>query len=159
MFGGESGIRTRGELAPTSDFETGRRARGRASRSRDDDLDRDLARFARIGAFSEASGAFSTEPNQAPDDAVEVALAAALTKAAAAGRFDVVAQLARELEARRLARSKVEAMTSVKGPSTRIQSPREASRWPTTRRRPCGCRSFTANTTVFAHLLATAVSD
>jgi len=39
----------------------------------------------------------------APVDAVEVALAAALTKAAVAGRFDVVAQLARELEARRKA--------------------------------------------------------
>ena len=37
--------------------------------------------------------------------AVESALADALVKAAAAGRFDVVAQLARELEARRLAAS------------------------------------------------------
>ena len=37
-------------------------------------------------------------------DAVEAALAEALTKAAAAGRYDVVAKLARELEARRLAR-------------------------------------------------------
>ncbi len=35
---------------------------------------------------------------------VEAALAAALGGAAAAGRFDVVAQLARELEARRMAR-------------------------------------------------------
>jgi hypothetical protein len=34
-------------------------------------------------------------------DAVEAALADALTKAATAGRFDVVAQLARELAARR----------------------------------------------------------
>jgi hypothetical protein len=38
-------------------------------------------------------------------DDVENALAKALGEAAAAGRFDVVAQLARELEARRLARS------------------------------------------------------
>jgi hypothetical protein len=38
---------------------------------------------------------------------VESALAVALTEAARAGRFDVVAQLARELEARRLARSNV----------------------------------------------------
>jgi hypothetical protein len=38
-------------------------------------------------------------------DAVEVALAHALTKAAVAGRFDVVTQLARELEERRLARA------------------------------------------------------
>lgn len=38
-------------------------------------------------------------------DEVETALAAALTPAATAGRFDVVAQLAKELEARRLARA------------------------------------------------------
>jgi hypothetical protein len=36
---------------------------------------------------------------------VETALAAALTRAAEAGRWDVVAQLARELEARRLAQA------------------------------------------------------
>jgi hypothetical protein len=36
---------------------------------------------------------------------VEIALAKALGEAAAAGRFDVVAQLATELEARRRARS------------------------------------------------------
>jgi hypothetical protein len=36
-------------------------------------------------------------------DPVESALSTALTEAAAAGRFDVVAQLARELEARRKA--------------------------------------------------------
>jgi hypothetical protein len=35
-------------------------------------------------------------------DAVEEALAGALARAAEAGRFDVVAQLAKELEARRL---------------------------------------------------------
>jgi hypothetical protein len=38
-------------------------------------------------------------------DAVEAALAGALSAAAVAGRFDVVAQLARELEARRFARA------------------------------------------------------
>ncbi|MBX3200625.1 MAG: hypothetical protein KF850_05395 [Labilithrix sp.] len=38
-------------------------------------------------------------------DALERAIAKALEAAAAAGRFDVVAQLARELEARRLASS------------------------------------------------------
>lgn len=38
-------------------------------------------------------------------DPIEVALAAALTEAAAAGQFDVVAQLARELELRRRAPS------------------------------------------------------
>jgi hypothetical protein len=41
----------------------------------------------------------------AASDPVEAALAKALSEASAAGRFDVVAQLARELEARRLARS------------------------------------------------------
>jgi hypothetical protein len=38
-------------------------------------------------------------------DAVEAALAKALEGATAAGRWDVVAQLARELEARRLERA------------------------------------------------------
>ena len=38
-------------------------------------------------------------------DAIEAALASALAAAAAAGRFDVVAQLVREIEARRLARA------------------------------------------------------
>jgi hypothetical protein len=41
----------------------------------------------------------------AADNAVERALAHALDSAAEAGRFDVVAQLARELEARRRARA------------------------------------------------------
>ncbi len=40
-------------------------------------------------------------------DPVEAALAKALSEAAAAGRFDVVALLAKELEARRLACSNV----------------------------------------------------
>jgi hypothetical protein len=40
-------------------------------------------------------------------DPVEAALARAVTEAAAAGRFDVVGLLARELEARRLARAAV----------------------------------------------------
>ena len=41
----------------------------------------------------------------AAGDAVELALAEALRKASASERWDVVAQLARELEARRLARA------------------------------------------------------
>jgi hypothetical protein len=45
-------------------------------------------------------------------DAVEAALAKALGEAAAAGRFDVVGQLARELEARRLARATSKAWTA-----------------------------------------------
>jgi hypothetical protein len=44
-------------------------------------------------------------PNADAPDAIEQALAKALTEAAGAGRFDVVAQLARELEARRHARA------------------------------------------------------
>jgi hypothetical protein len=47
----------------------------------------------------------STATENDPRDPVEQALASALTTAAAGGRFDVVAQLARELEARRLARA------------------------------------------------------
>ena len=47
-------------------------------------------------------------------DHVEVALATALTAAATAGRFDVVAQLARELEARRLAGSNVVAVDTAR---------------------------------------------
>ena len=43
-------------------------------------------------------------PAPAEADAVEAALAKALEGATAAGRWDVVAQLARELEARRLSR-------------------------------------------------------
>jgi len=39
-------------------------------------------------------------------DAVETALAAALSRAAEAGRFDVVVQLVRELEARRRAKAR-----------------------------------------------------
>jgi hypothetical protein len=47
---------------------------------------------------------------------VDTALAFALTEAAKAGRFDVVAQLAKELEARRLANSpNVVALDSVRG--------------------------------------------
>jgi len=45
------------------------------------------------------------EHAQPKPDAIETALADALTKAVTAGRFDVVAQLVRELEARRQARA------------------------------------------------------
>jgi hypothetical protein len=50
------------------------------------------------------AGHFARSFARAPDP-VEAALARALDAAAAAGRFDVVAQLAKELEARRLAAS------------------------------------------------------
>jgi hypothetical protein len=49
----------------------------------------------------------SLDTNLDASDVVEIALAEALTKAAAAGRFDVVGQIARELEARRLSRTGV----------------------------------------------------
>jgi hypothetical protein len=47
--------------------------------------------------------ASSPRADERPVDVIETALAKALTEAAGAGRFDVVAQLAKELEARRLA--------------------------------------------------------
>lgn len=54
-------------------------------------------------------------------DSIETLLARALARAAAAGRFDAVAQLARELEARRLARGRnVLPFTSALPPPKRI---------------------------------------
>jgi hypothetical protein len=53
-----------------------------------------LALEARVGAVSDGGGAFSRE-------AIEAALAGAITKAVEAGRFDVVTRLVEELEARR----------------------------------------------------------
>lgn len=61
-----------------------------------DDGDSRSPEMARLGALPGQSTGHST---------VDDALARALDAAAAAGRFDVVAQLAKELEARRLARS------------------------------------------------------
>ena len=68
-------------------------------------------------AYREVSeGATTANPSNTPpienhldhsldhSDVVEEALANALAKAASAGRFDVVAQLAKEIEARRLTR-------------------------------------------------------
>jgi hypothetical protein len=49
-----------------------------------------------------------------PDDVVEAALADALVKRAAAGEWSVVAQLARELEARRTARLGVTALEAAR---------------------------------------------
>ena len=66
------------------------------SRGREEGVGDGLALEAHVGALSEGRGAFSRE-------AVEAALAAAITKAAEAGRFDVVARLVEELEARRRA--------------------------------------------------------
>ncbi len=47
----------------------------------------------------------TSPPLAAASDAVDEALAKAITAAVEAGRFDVVAQLARDLEARRVARA------------------------------------------------------
>lgn len=64
--------------------------------------DAKVADEARKPADSEPSG-----PAFGPTvDVIEAALAKALEAAAAVGRFDVVAQLARELEARRLVRER-----------------------------------------------------
>jgi hypothetical protein len=57
-----------------------------------------------------------------PPGGVDGALARALEAAAAAGRFDVVAQLARELEARRLAESANVVALSAARPRTRAQA-------------------------------------
>jgi hypothetical protein len=57
------------------------------------------------GYVAERTIASVVAPTVASVDAIETALAFALTEAAKAGRFDVVAQLAKELEARRLASS------------------------------------------------------
>jgi hypothetical protein len=61
-------------------------------------LDRESAR-------NDAGESTALPRSAAASDAVEEALARAVTLASAAGRFDVVAQLARELEARRLAQA------------------------------------------------------
>jgi hypothetical protein len=55
-------------------------------------------------------------PNEStPRGSVEDMLAAALTRASEAGRWDVVAQLARELEARRLASAGVVQLDATRG--------------------------------------------
>jgi hypothetical protein len=72
-------------------------------RSRDSDLPQELAAAADGGAGTQI--ATSGIDGTAELDPVEGALAGALAAAAVAGRFDVVSQLARELEARRHGRA------------------------------------------------------
>jgi hypothetical protein len=55
------------------------------------------------GASTVSDNSRPSAPQPPPADAVEGALAEALARATAADRWDVVAQLARELEARRTA--------------------------------------------------------
>jgi hypothetical protein len=57
-----------------------------------------------VSAAGTTSGPYQPGVSSSAVD-VETGLAAALLRAAEAGRFDVVAQLAQELEARRLARA------------------------------------------------------
>lgn len=64
-----------------------------------------MGRLADAAASRAASGEAVTIVACPPSDEPEAALARALTQAAEAGQWAVVAQLARELEARRLARS------------------------------------------------------
>jgi hypothetical protein len=88
---------------------------------------RDGARCSKRGAVGDVSLRFGTAGGQlggqrqelggegtVAHDAVEAALAAGLSLAAQAGQWEAVAQLAKELEARRLARgsSKVVALSS-----------------------------------------------
>jgi hypothetical protein len=54
---------------------------------------------------SESGGAVDDSVDETPVDDIEQALAKALSEASTAARWDVVAQLAKELEARRLARA------------------------------------------------------
>ena len=61
------------------------------------------APLAPASADSEPACADSEQSDAAPADPVETALADALTRAAAAEQWEVVQQLARELEARRTA--------------------------------------------------------
>ncbi len=67
-------------------------------------IPQDFAAFGGDEARDGAAGGNAPPRSAAASDPVEAALAKALTDASTAGRFDVVAQLAKELEARRLAR-------------------------------------------------------
>ena len=103
--GGGEEIRTPGQLAPSAVFKT-----AALDHSATPPAHHDLPGIAASGhgppaeavsaplARGALAGAMAVDP-------VEMALSTALTAAAAAGRFDVVAQLARELEARRLTAS------------------------------------------------------
>jgi hypothetical protein len=61
--------------------------------------------FAPVGEVTPERLRHAAATSDPPVDAIENALAKAIEGATAAGRFDVVAQLAKELEARRLARA------------------------------------------------------
>src|SRR5260370_37191668 len=64
----------------------------------------------------------ATGPNEStPRGSVEDMLAVALARASEAGRWDIVAQLARELQARRLACAGVRQLDAARG--------KESSRW------------------------------
>ena len=82
---------------PKADREPQENAAIDENRGSDDPRSREIDRV--------RTGGGQSVGNQSPADVVEEGLAKAIAKAAVAGRFDVVAQLARELEARRLARA------------------------------------------------------
>jgi hypothetical protein len=73
----------------------------------------------RVARSPEVAQAERARGNDGAIDAVEDALARALSEASAAGRFDVVAQLARELEARRTARAGVPTLAEARARRTK----------------------------------------
>jgi len=83
----------------SKDFKGGQRS-GESARS--ENLASESNEIAPVDRLSGQSVGIPSGP-----DAVELALADALTKAATAGRWDVVARLAAELETRRKARLEV----------------------------------------------------
>ena len=97
FFSGEERIRTSGTLAGPHDFQS--ESAVKEPREIEKPAVNDTSGSPEIDRLGAALGQSSGQ-----SDEVERALSFALTEAAKAGRFDVVAQLARELEARRRAR-------------------------------------------------------
>src|SRR5688572_30237296 len=97
VVSGEGEIRTRGRLARPHDFLTGRRSQDsrQAEKIGSDETTRQPELTPHGAAMGQSVGQI---------DPVEMALASALEGATSAQRWDVVAQLAKELEARRLSR-------------------------------------------------------
>jgi hypothetical protein len=68
-----------------------------------------------------ASDLHSTTPSAPPSAIIENALASAIERASTVGRWDVVAQLARELEARRRAAAGVRSLVDEQGRRPRLE--------------------------------------
>lgn len=111
MQNNEQTLRSQRELNLLENGSDASLSEKESSQKQDTPENADELKLASVSGFSQHS-----EPGSKPQvDAVEEALTGALTEAAKAGRFDVVAQLAKELEARRLARStNVVSITSLK---------------------------------------------